>query len=190
MKLLFLCVVTLLVGFAAGFGVSYLVTEGQQEQMQTKIDELRSQAVDLQTKLETSQNQSSQVSGELTTLRREHAQMQTNLTNASTRLRMAEAELAALKNSTPSPVDTAPTTTPQVTPPDRTLPVTPAPSAVRPTSPVPTKDYTVQEGDSLWKIAANQLGQGFRFREILDLNPDVSEDQTLKVGRTLKIPAR
>ena len=32
-----------------------------------------------------------------------------------------------------------------------------------------TKDYVVKSGDSLWKIAAKQLGNGSRFDEIQEL---------------------
>jgi nucleoid-associated protein YgaU len=54
-----------------------------------------------------------------------------------------------------------------------------------------TKLYTVKDGDSLWEIAANQLGDGNRYKEILKLNPDVSADgRNLAIGTKLKIPAR
>jgi nucleoid-associated protein YgaU len=53
------------------------------------------------------------------------------------------------------------------------------------------KLYTVEEGDSLWEIAASQLGNGYRYKEIIKLNPDVSADgKNLAVGTKLKIPAR
>lgn len=37
----------------------------------------------------------------------------------------------------------------------------------------PTVRYTVKRGDSLWKIARERLGDGTRYTEIVDLNPDV-----------------
>ena len=51
--------------------------------------------------------------------------------------------------------------------------------------------YVVREGDSLWQIAAEQLGNGSRCSEIAELNAGVldSEDN-LSVGMRLKIPAR
>jgi nucleoid-associated protein YgaU len=52
--------------------------------------------------------------------------------------------------------------------------------------------YTVREGDSLWKIAASQLGNGSRFEEIAKLNADVlkGRENNLTVGMQLKIPAK
>lgn len=53
------------------------------------------------------------------------------------------------------------------------------------------KFYTVREGDSLWKIAAEQLGNGNRYAEISKLNGDIlSNEDSLVVGTRLKIPAR
>jgi len=61
--------------------------------------------------------------------------------------------------------------------------------------PAPTPEarmYTVQDGDSLWKIAASQLGAGSRWDEIYKLNTDVlpSQDSSLKVGMRLRLPAK
>lgn len=40
-------------------------------------------------------------------------------------------------------------------------------------------EYTVQKGDFLWKIAAEQLGDGYRFKEIYELNKDLIKDINL-----------
>jgi nucleoid-associated protein YgaU len=54
-----------------------------------------------------------------------------------------------------------------------------------------SKSYTVRDGDSLWKIAADQLGDGSRYPEIAKLNGDVlSDEDSLTVGMTLKMPVR
>jgi len=51
--------------------------------------------------------------------------------------------------------------------------------------------YVVQQGDSLWQIAAEQLGNGIRFTEIAKLNANVLENQDcLSTGMQLKMPAR
>lgn len=54
----------------------------------------------------------------------------------------------------------------------------------------PGRFYVVKEGDNLWKISAEKLGSGSRYKEIRELNLDVlpSEDD-IKVGTRLNIPA-
>ena len=53
------------------------------------------------------------------------------------------------------------------------------------------KSYTVRDGDSLWKIAADQLGDGSRYQEIAKLNADVlSDEDSLTIGMTLKLPPK
>jgi len=50
--------------------------------------------------------------------------------------------------------------------------------------------YLVAEGDSLWEIAADNLGDGSRYTEITRLNTDVIDDEdNLIVGTRLKLPA-
>jgi nucleoid-associated protein YgaU len=51
--------------------------------------------------------------------------------------------------------------------------------------------HVVREGDSLWQIAAERLGDGSRYAEIAELNAALlgSEDN-LSVGMRLKMPAR
>ncbi|OQA00852.1 MAG: LysM domain/BON superfamily protein [Planctomycetes bacterium ADurb.Bin401] len=53
-----------------------------------------------------------------------------------------------------------------------------------------TKLYKIQSGDSLWSIAQKQLGNGSRFKEILKLNPKLTEKSNLVVGLNINIPAR
>jgi len=56
---------------------------------------------------------------------------------------------------------------------------------------VQTRDYVVQDGDSLWKIAAKQLGNGSKYEEIMALNGDVLKNSDdLAVGMHLKLPVR
>ncbi|MCH7557377.1 MAG: LysM peptidoglycan-binding domain-containing protein [Planctomycetes bacterium] len=60
-----------------------------------------------------------------------------------------------------------------------------APSAKR------NRQYVVREGDSLWQIAAEQLGDGTRYEEISELNADILEDEDyLVVEMRLRLPAR
>ena len=53
-------------------------------------------------------------------------------------------------------------------------------------TPTNNKTYTVQRGDSLWKIAAEQLGAGYRYSEIKKLNGLTSD--VIKPGQVLKLP--
>ncbi len=51
--------------------------------------------------------------------------------------------------------------------------------------------YVVKEGDSLWKIAASQLGDGNRYKDIVKLNSDIlSNEDDIAVGMQLKMPAK
>jgi len=54
-----------------------------------------------------------------------------------------------------------------------------------------TVEYTVRRGDSLWKIAEEQLGDGLRFREIIALNEDAlhGEPDFIDPGLVLRLPA-
>jgi LysM repeat protein len=53
-----------------------------------------------------------------------------------------------------------------------------------------TVEYTVRRGDSLWKIAQEQLGDGLRFREIIALNEDAlhGEPDFIDPGLVLRLP--
>ncbi len=46
--------------------------------------------------------------------------------------------------------------------------------------------YEVRKGDTLWKIAESLLGNGQRYREIMELNQLTSE--TIYVGQVLRVP--
>ncbi len=48
------------------------------------------------------------------------------------------------------------------------------------------REYTVKKGDSLWLIAAKQLGDGSRYKEIKSLNGMKSD--TIHAGQNLKLP--
>lgn len=49
------------------------------------------------------------------------------------------------------------------------------------------RSYTVKAGDSLWAIAAKQLGDGTRYNEIKTMNG--LKNNTIHAGQTLKLPA-
>ncbi len=68
-------------------------------------------------------------------------------------------------------------------------PVAPAPSPAREQSmPGPEYvEYTVQEDESLWTIAAEQLGDGSRWSLIAEANPSIKPDR-LRVGQKIRLP--
>ncbi len=55
----------------------------------------------------------------------------------------------------------------------------------------PGGQYIVQDGDNLWRVAAAQLGDSMRYKEIVKLNPDALKDEntTLQIGMHLNLPA-
>jgi tetratricopeptide (TPR) repeat protein len=55
--------------------------------------------------------------------------------------------------------------------------------------PVQPAVYTVNKGESLWDIARDVLGDGHRFQEIIDLNPELKRfPNRLQPGQVLKMP--
>ena len=53
--------------------------------------------------------------------------------------------------------------------------------------------YTVKEGDSLWRIAKEQLGKASAVAAIKELNKDVlagADHDVVTVGMKLKLPAK
>lgn len=53
-----------------------------------------------------------------------------------------------------------------------------------------TSTYVVRKGDGLMSIARRELGDASRWREILKLNPEIQDPDKIKVGQTLKLPAK
>ena len=47
--------------------------------------------------------------------------------------------------------------------------------------------YTVQKGDTLWKIAASHYGDGKKWQQIASANPGLTPSR-LKVGQTITLP--
>jgi len=51
------------------------------------------------------------------------------------------------------------------------------------------REYVVKENDTLWKIAARQLGNGGRYAEIAEINKSINPDN-LVVGTKIMLPAK
>lgn len=73
---------------------------------------------------------------------------------------------------------------------ERPITTTLAPAATtRPSKPAP-RTYTVQKGDSLWKIAQRFLGKGSRYMEIVKANPGkIKNPNLIYPGQVLIIPS-
>ncbi|NBB95952.1 MAG: LysM peptidoglycan-binding domain-containing protein [Planctomycetes bacterium] len=56
-------------------------------------------------------------------------------------------------------------------------------------APPGSRPYTVTKGDNYWNIATRMLGDGQRWREIRDLNPDVDPCK-LRIGQVILIPEK
>ncbi len=50
--------------------------------------------------------------------------------------------------------------------------------------------YTVRQGDTLWSIAAKQVGTSRAVPAILDLNPDIQRGSPLRLNMRLRLPKR
>src|SRR3989449_4434534 len=57
----------------------------------------------------------------------------------------------------------------------------------RPTSPG-LAAVVLQRGDSLWKLAERNLGQGARWRELLSLNPSIVDPDRVTAGSRIYVP--
>ncbi|RKY04512.1 MAG: hypothetical protein DRP56_09950, partial [Planctomycetota bacterium] len=148
--------VMLLVGIVIGTGVGMLISKPTIDKGRTERDQLLTQMQMAKTESEeTIQRAATKIARN----ENELARVKNLLIRTDAELKKVRAELQGIK--TPMQGTTAPEvviTTPTAT-----------------TSTSPTVDYTIKDGDSFWKIALEQLGDGLRYTEILKLNPDIPE---------------
>jgi LysM repeat protein len=64
------------------------------------------------------------------------------------------------------------------------------PSAVANASSSPLRTVIVQRGDSLWKLAQQNLGRGSRWQELLAANPQIVDPIRLVAGTKIVVPAK
>ncbi len=90
-------------------------------------------------------------------------------------------DIIKIGTSEPTP-DPAVATNPPPAPAPEPSPIVmpPAPS---------TEEYEVRQGDNIWKIAKEKLGDGGQWRKIADINPNVNPEN-LPVGKKILLPAK
>jgi nucleoid-associated protein YgaU len=74
----------------------------------------------------------------------------------------------------------------------RILPAQPAvPVAPKVSAPVASsvRTITVRRGDSLWKLAQQNLGQGLRWHDLVVANPNVSNPNRIAIGSRVLVPS-
>ncbi len=55
-------------------------------------------------------------------------------------------------------------------------------------SKIPQRIYTIQKGDSLWKIAKKEFGDGNKYVEIARINKIMGSAGNLRVGQVVQLP--
>jgi len=72
-------------------------------------------------------------------------------------------------------------------PPIRVTPSQPA-APIVPTAPTKLNVVTVKPGDSLWKLAQQNLGKGLRWRDLLAVNPGIVDANHIVAGSQIYVP--
>lgn len=166
--------VMLLAGVGIGIGVGMLISKA-------KIDEQKKEVDQLVTQMQTAKTESEETIQRAAT---EIVRIKNLFMQNTSQLAKANAELREIKSRNPESAARSPEATEPVV-----IITTPSETAGT-ASTTRTIDYTIEDGDSFWKIAQEQLGDGNRYKEILKLNPDISENQTLIIGTKIKIPTQ
>jgi tetratricopeptide (TPR) repeat protein len=163
-------------------------TATDRDQIQAYIDKAR---IDFALTLPNSTVQNAQETARLARenldLKQEIARLQGLLAGREDAIALARVSPPAPATPSPGPTSPIPATPPTPAPPAPAAPLPPA-------SPAPTtspRTYTIQKGDSLWKIASqfypDNISAG--VAKIKEANPEATANvQNLKVGTTLIIP--
>ncbi len=85
-----------------------------------------------------------------------------------------------------SPDLTRPTHNPTLRP----LPPTPARSAPVKKAVLAAGSVRAKRGDSLWKLAAEFLGSGRKWRKILSVNPNIKNANLIEIGKVIHLPGK
>ncbi|MDH4201906.1 MAG: LysM peptidoglycan-binding domain-containing protein [Phycisphaerae bacterium] len=178
MKQLTASLAALVLGIGIGVGAGFMITKPKLEKNQALVESLMAL---MQTEKAESEKTIQKAADKITRLNNTLAGNQAVLNQLKTELTRTRAELTRLKSQNIQPGVTGPDAVTEAKPVIK-------PAATAPTG--PATEYVIKDGDSLWKIAEQQLGNGMRYKEILLLNPNISEKQTLVVGSKLKLPSQ
>jgi len=74
--------------------------------------------------------------------------------------------------------------------PKTSLPASVAPLVAAAKPPLALHTVTVQPGDSLWKLAQQNLGRGSRWQELLAANPGIVDPRRIAAGTEIVVPAK
>lgn len=188
MKQTIILVVIALVGAGAGVGIGISIVQPKIEQVNKTVEELTAKLEEAQTQSQQDQDKLKVATDELTKVKSDLSRSLNTLRRSNTELEQARSELLLVKQA----FERAKAKD-QETPQSQTAAsFQEQPAAAKParTSAGPVREYTIQSGDSFWKIAQTQLDNGSRFQEIIDLNPEVDSAKPLKIGMKLKLPAK
>jgi nucleoid-associated protein YgaU len=185
-----------IIGLGAGIGAGFLVnkpklakSKAAYDELQTKLQETEKSSLEkLQmagadnAKLNT---ELKRINAELTRYKAEYVRATTDLTRVTTELNNLKESI--LPQSEVVDVDSAvqASSSSDTASSGGTATATPAKTPV-----AAAGEYIIKDGDNLWNIAAAQLGKGIRYKEILALNPGLSEKKELVVGSKIKLPAK
>lgn len=185
--------IVLLAGLGGGYGAGYLMLQPKLDASQAVVDNLTATVEEA----ELQSGETLKKAGEqIAKAKADSERSRTNAIRVNTELRKVKLDnqrlkaiLAQAMEKKKEPVSATPEPTIQRT---GAKPATIAAANSKPAkaTDIATKEYTVRNGDSLWKIAANELGNGIRFEEILELNPPMTKDSKLNIGTKLKLPAK
>jgi nucleoid-associated protein YgaU len=64
-----------------------------------------------------------------------------------------------------------------------------APARTAPANPAKLNVITVQPGDSLWKLAQQNLGEGLRWHDLVAVNPAIVDPNHIVAGSHIFLPA-
>ena len=192
--------VVLLAGLGGGFGIGYFVYQPRVAQTQAEKAELEAAAEAAKSQSEETVKKAGE---QIAAVKADLERIRSNAIRVNSDLRKANLENQRLKalleqamksQQEPKPVaaDETVKKVESATAEELAAASTKSAAAPEPGRPASAgvREYTVQDGDSLWKIAANELGNGVRYKEILALNPDMTEKTKLNIGMKINLPAK